>query len=624
MKTLGIALAVVLAGTVVAQEPATASLEGIVVHSETNAPLSGARVELRTDTGMPVGVNTDDDGKFSFPNIKAGRYRVLTSLPGFARAEYGRRTGAAAAGRRLNMVELVQFQALGGPDPENPPPVSLAIETGLRLTGLRIVMTPGGVITGKVMDRGRPVGTHVSAVMVSYDAAGQVVLKKILMKGTTDLGEYHLFWLPPGRYYVMADLAFNSGVPPPTWHLNPTDGFENPLISRGNAGMWVGGGPEFRQIPFLRSGGDSGMRVPKFSPGTPDWRNATVIDVTPGAEIRNVDIDASAVPALHVRGTVNGIQQGHSSRISLFKTGIVSTQAYASTNADSNGSFDLAGIPPGSYLLRASAFAPTARGLNRGTANTQGISDLIDGRGLAAGTNVGISALVEVEVRDRDVSGVSLVLDPGVAVSGRVVSEQANLDLSTVTVRLQAETGDAIASQVRPAADGSFTLSGVAPNWNYRVFVNPFFQAPGRRLIVPPQFQGLYVKSVSLGNEDVLNNGLRLGSQPTRPLTITVAAAVGSVSGRVLGPQPVAATVVLIPESGQRFHAPHPFTYTGESGRFEITQVRPGDYKLYAWESVEPFAWQNADFMRNYESQGKLVHIDENARVTGIELNSIP
>jgi hypothetical protein len=177
---------------------------------------------------------------------------------------------------------------------------------------------------------------------------------------------------------------------------------------------------------------------------------------------------------------------------------------------------------------------------------------------------------------------------------------------------------------VRPAADGSFTISGVALNQSYRVFVNGLLRFPGGRAIVPPQLQGLYVESVSLGDEDVLNNGLRLESQQTRPLLITIAAGAGSISGRILGEQPLAATVALVPESGQRFHVSHAFTYTDESGQFEITGVPPGDYRLFAWESIEPGAWQNADFVRAYESQGKLVHIDEGAKMTGIELNSLP
>jgi len=82
--------------------------------------------------------------------------------------------------------------------------------------------------------------------------------------------------------------------------------------------------------------------------------------------------------------------------------------------------------------------------------------------------------------------------------------------------------------------------------------------------------------------------------------------------------------VVLIPENGQRFHVPHKYTSIDDSGRFQFTAVPPGNYKLFAWESVEPFAWQNAEFVRNYESEEKLVHIDEGAKMTGVEVKSLP
>ena len=42
----------------------------------------------------------------------------------------------------------------------------------------------------------------------------------------------------------------------------------------------------------------------------------------------------------------------------------------------------------------------------------------------------------------------------------------------------------------------------------------------------------------------------------------------------------------------------------------------PGDYKIYAWEDVERLAWQELRFMRNYESRGTPLHIDEGQKTT--------
>ena len=56
---------------------------------------------------------------------------------------------------------------------------------------------------------------------------------------------------------------------------------------------------------------------------------------------------------------------------------------------------------------------------------------------------------------------------------------------------------------------------------------------------------------------------------------------------------------------------------------FTIHGVRPGEYKIYAWEIVEPGAYQDPDFIKPYESAGEAVSIKESARET-VQLKLIP
>ena len=51
--------------------------------------------------------------------------------------------------------------------------------------------------------------------------------------------------------------------------------------------------------------------------------------------------------------------------------------------------------------------------------------------------------------------------------------------------------------------------------------------------------------------------------------------------------------------------------------------VAPGDYRLFAWESTPPNAYQNANFIRKYESRAKLVHVGQGGSVTA-QLTVIP
>jgi hypothetical protein len=43
--------------------------------------------------------------------------------------------------------------------------------------------------------------------------------------------------------------------------------------------------------------------------------------------------------------------------------------------------------------------------------------------------------------------------------------------------------------------------------------------------------------------------------------------------------------------------------------------VPPGDYKLFAWESVRPLAYQNAEFIAKDENRGKLIQVGQSNTV---------
>ena len=352
------------------QQTTPAVLEGVVVKSKTNDGLGKVRVELLNPSGSPMDIatTTDDSGKFIFPSVRPGQYRLLASRQAYIRAEYGQRT-----------VE--------GPG------VIVTVTAGQRLANVRIEMVPGGVISGRVLDRGKPVGVTeaplVFAMKASYEL-GQRVLTSVLSSRVNDLGEYHIFWLPPGRYYVVSninDAPGNQGVTAPT------------LTSVGYLAPFTGivGGARFVLIKAIGNrANDTEMHVPMFYPGTSDFRTATMIDVGAGEEVRGIDIQADPVPALHVRGVVTGAQGGPVA-ISLqpLNPSIPTPMALfgppINVQAEANGSFDKDTVAPGAYML----FAQSGR----------------------------LFARVPVEVRDRDVNGVNVALSPGVSVTGSVVFE---------------------------------------------------------------------------------------------------------------------------------------------------------------------------------------------------------
>jgi hypothetical protein len=44
--------------------------------------------------------------------------------------------------------------------------------------------------------------------------------------------------------------------------------------------------------------------------------------------------------------------------------------------------------------------------------------------------------------------------------------------------------------------------------------------------------------------------------------------------------------------------------------------VAPGDYKLFAWEGLENYGYFDVELVKQSESSGKRVHVNESARIT--------
>jgi hypothetical protein len=43
--------------------------------------------------------------------------------------------------------------------------------------------------------------------------------------------------------------------------------------------------------------------------------------------------------------------------------------------------------------------------------------------------------------------------------------------------------------------------------------------------------------------------------------------------------------------------------------------VPPGDYKLFAWEALEPFGYFDPDLLNKSESQAKPLHVIESSKL---------
>lgn len=517
----------------------TSSVEGIVVKAGTSEPLKKAWVTLRKaeGAGTSPGALTDAAGQFALKDVEPGRYRLGVERNGYVRQEYGQK----------------------GPDS---PGTILDISPGQEIRDIQVAMTPSGVLSGRVYDDDAEavVNANVTVLKFIYHE-GKRELRPTGFAQTNDLGEYRIFGLAPGSYYVSATFG----------------GWGRPPLAGGAKEAGKGA-----------SGDEMGF-APTYYPGSNDLGRAIPVELRAGEELPGLDINLLSTRAVRVRGRILNPATGKGEArawIMLMQrdSKVRSFSASAQTSVNNpQGEFELRGVVPGSYTLMANSFT---------------------------GEEV-YHARIPVEVGPADVDGLIVPLGKGTEIPGRVrweASDQSNSDSKVrVMLRSREELFMMLGSMRETKPDGSFLLKNIADG-EYRVEVEG---AP----------EDCYLRSALLGGEEVLSTGVSISAgRVPGPLEVTLNCAGGTLEGTVINEQQSPATganIVLVPDTERR-GMPHLFktTTSDQYGRFSIRGIAPGEYKAFAWEKIESGAYQDPDFLRRYEGEGKPVTAGEGSRLS--------
>ena len=205
-----------------------------------------------------------------------------------------------------------------------------------------------------------------------------------------------------------------------------------------------------------------------------------------------------------------------------------------------------------------------------------------------------------------DVEGVLLELGPGISIPGTLRVEGAPLPTTpSPRVVLRTASVNGIASPTLPLnADGTFTLTNVMPG-EYRATV----------LGMPVDY---FVKEARIEQTDVLND-LWVITGPVRgTLNIVVSSGAGQIDGTVIDSRlqgVPALQTILIPDQNRDRIDLIKTAVTDQSGKFTLRGVAPGNYKIYAWEAIEPNAYFDPQILRQYEDQGKPVLVTEGGKI---------
>lgn len=543
------------------QAPAAgAAITGTVVRADSGAAVPGPQITVvrySESVKDPISesdlitIMGDDRGRFVVPNLSAGLYRLFAAHNGFVRTEYGQR----ATGRRGTALRIVE---------------------GQQLRDLTIRMQPTGSITGRVFgaDGEALTGFMVELLQTAYDSTGEAFMRRSSFARTDDRGEYRLYWVTPGRYYV---------------RVNPFSEFDDDQFRLAKAIYLEAGQGDGPPREGLETAGLVNLNavfsrdglVPTYYPNTTERSGGQLLEVRAGAELSGVNIQVVPQPVSRVGGrVVNAAGEP-------VKSGFVVLRSQDGTRFEdpigNDSSFEFGRVTPGWYQL-------VAMSSNRD------------------GERQDLRALTEVQVAGSNVENLLLTARPGVSASGVVQFEgglpPANAaEIGSARVVIVATSSDQ--GNIR-AADGYFKIDQVFPG-EYWV-----------RLEHLPS--GTYLKEARSAGLDVFARPLVVSERPD-PIDIEIV--VGTKTGRIEGlvtdailrPVP-AAEVVLIPNGPRPRRELYRQTQADERGQFRIENVPAGEYKAFVWEDLEPFSYFASSVLERYEAAGAAVHVREGASAT--------
>jgi protocatechuate 3,4-dioxygenase beta subunit len=533
------------------QSSQVAFIAGTVVSAATGDPLKKVRVTLSREgednrgASKPILAITDEAGHFSIDQIAPGRYHLSAERNGYLHQEYGQQ----------------KF---------NRPGTALSLVAGQKITDIAFRLQRSGVVTGRVVDEdGDPIpGVQVQALRRTF-IRGKSTFDANMDARTDDRGDYRIYGLQPGDYYILA--------------TDQRDGYI--VFGDDNA-------PQY---------------APVFYPNSGTADHATAVSLAAGDEVPGIDFTlvSNTNHGYDVSGKIIGVGANELQ----FAVQIMLSPAGSDLENDpalggmrttllnpKDNSFDFAHVQPGNYVVSA------ARVMG-GTGEPRE------------------SASQQIAVTDSNVNAITLTLRPGVDLVGHVTMEGNSAPSAMgVMVFLSPKEGNiGVGGGTTPTpvqSDGSFTVKGLMDGeYTIQMWSN---------------CHTCYLKAATTKDgADLLANGLQIGSDSAPPsIELVYSANTAEVSGTVTqdDQKPAqGATVILVPDMGtpnreQRFET----ATTDQYGRFEIKGIAPGRFSVVALSDFDDAnsSYTDPDFLRPLGERPQSIDLAEGDQQT-LQLNVI-
>ena len=447
-------------------------------------------------------------------------------------------------------------------------PLSVTLGPDEHKVDLVIPLTPGATISGTITDEDKKPLSGCGVQALSFQP-GQPDrrLSGGNMASTDGRGLYRLYGLPKGRYYLMAQC--NSWLPAP-----------HPLMRTG---------PD-ADVPHLRYSVE-------FYPSPPDSTGSGRLTVAAGADLQNVDFQMQPTATVTVRGRFGGDMEAllHNPWVDLaprdpLLKNFMQQRGFVNTRRNT---FRINAVPPGQYVLTAVAQDET--------------------HSYESQMPIDIGAVAPDPIEITFFAGSNFTGSIEMAAGGHEQQQQPieNAQVQLIPVE-QMVYGGWPHAQI--AKDGTFTLSKVMPG-RWRLQVNGLMG---------------YVKSFTIGDQAVSPYNFNVSPGAGGTMRIVMGDKTAQIEGSVTGIQPDSTgniQVMLVPEDPDRLVVGRTWNTSAApgNGRFGMNGIEPGKYRLYAFDTVEPWTiQQNFALLKAIADKGVELDLEEGAQTTAqVEITPI-
>jgi hypothetical protein len=318
-------------------------------------------------------------------------------------------------------------------------------------------------------------------------------------------------------------------------------------------------------------------------PGVPEMTSATAVTVAAGQQVP-IEFPVATEPLYRAAVSVSGMPEGRQPWIQwLSPSGMPVNVNQRMGAAGLAGPMMFEGLPRGSYRVVA-AYQDEKTGALGAEEKVEVASD-IDNIQLA------MSPLPSIPIEQK-------LIDSGQNSEGMVAPQNkevffGNLQLTPVDQQLQ-----------------SYSMEPQGPKstrWMLRAV------RPGRYRVQATTNGEWYVESLQCGSTDLLQEDLEVVRGRVDPIEMTLRNDGGSVEMRVETPgrEPASAVVLVVPEQGRR---PITVNILQAGSPLSVSELAPGPYLIYAFDTVEGLEYRNRERMREYESRASRVTVGVNSR----------